>query len=399
MLAPIKRLLHPLWRMLPRKFRRGALFATVNLTAPRPTVGARRDFSHVIIAGVIGARSGLAQAALGLVRRIGETRSVASIDLAPAFLAGKPNLKDSVLPERGAMIIVINSPFMPFAMTYLGRRRLRDRYLVAHWSWELQTLPDDWRNGFDCVHEIWVSSAFMADAIRAQASCPVHVVPPTPADIVLTNPPEPRPDGSRLTVLVMFDMGSSLARKNPLAAIAAFRLAFADAPTTRLIVKMSNGEVYPPGVKAIQEAIAGAPSITLMTDPMDRETTLALIADADILLSTHRSEGFGLPLFEAMLLERVVVATGWSANTEFMNDQNAVLLPYELIPAFDPQDTYTLANAKWADVDIDAAATALRSVADNAVLRQALGAQARRDALAFIARADEGLSRLMMEHP
>ena len=385
--------------MLPRKFRRGALFAAVNLTAPRPTVGARRDFSHVIIAGVIGARSGLAQAALGLMRRIGETRPVASIDLAPAFLAGKPGLQDSVLPERGAMIIVINSPFMPFAMTYLGRKRLKDRYLVAHWSWELETLPDDWRNGFDCVHEIWVSSAFMADAIRAQAACPVHVVPPTPADIVLTSPPEPRSHDTVLTVLVMFDMGSSLARKNPLAAIAAYRQAFADAPTARLIVKMSNGEVYPPGVEAIEEAIAGTASITLMTDPMDREATLALISSADILLSTHRSEGFGLPLFEAMLLERVVIATGWSANTEFMNDQNAVLLPYELIPAIDPQDTYTLANAKWADVDINATATALRSVADNAVLRQALSAQARRDTLAFIARADAELSRLMAEHP
>lgn len=399
MLDPMKRLLHRLWRMLPRKLRRGALFTAVNLTAPRPTAGARRDFSHVIIAGVIGARSGLAQAALGLARRIEETRPVSSIDLAPAFLAGKPGLRNSVLPERGAMIIVINSPFMPFALTYLGRARLRDRYLVAHWSWELQTLPDDWRNGFDCIHEIWVSSAFMADAIRARASCPVHVVPPTPADIVLTSPPEPRPHDCVLTVLVMFDMGSSLARKNPLAAIAAFRQAFADGPAARLIVKMSNGEVYPPGVQAIQEAIGGAPSITLMTAPMDREATLALISSADILLSTHRSEGFGLPLFEAMLLERVVVATGWSANTEFMDDRNSVLLPYDLIPAIDPQDTYTLANAEWADVDIDATATALRNLAGNAVSRQTLGAQARRDALAFIARADEDLRHLMAARP
>jgi len=393
---PMKRLAHRLWRLLPRRLRRSALFALATVTAPSPSPDARRDFSTVIVAGVVGARTGLAQAALGFARRIGGWGATMSvIDLAPAFLSGpSPRSPPAPPPPGGAMIIVVNGPFLPFALTHLGRALVRGRYLVAHWSWELERLPADWDQGFGRVHEIWVASAFMAGPIRARATCPVHVAPPTPADLLSPDPALGAPDPDHFTVLVMFDMGSSLARKNPLAAVAAFRRAFEGSERARLIVKMSHGEVYPTGARAVRDAVDGAANITLLTEPLDRAETIALIAGADVLLSTHRSEGFGLPLFEAMLLERVVVATGWSANIEFMTDQNSIALPYRLIPAIDPQDTYTLPGASWADVDIDAASAALIRLAEDPDHRRRLAGAARRDALAFIARHDADLRAL-----
>lgn len=38
-----------------------------------------------------------------------------------------------------------------------------------------------------------------------------------------------------------------------------------------------------------------------------------------MFISLHRSEGFGLVMAEAMLLETPVIATNWSSNTEFMD--------------------------------------------------------------------------------
>ena len=46
-----------------------------------------------------------------------------------------------------------------------------------------------------------------------------------------------------------------------------------------------------------------------------------LMAAVDIVLSLHRSEGFGLVPAEAMQLGKPVVATGWSGNMDFMNDR------------------------------------------------------------------------------
>ena len=55
-----------------------------------------------------------------------------------------------------------------------------------------------------------------------------------------------------------------------------------------------------------------------MTDRLERKQLNSLIRLCDVFLSLHRSEGFGLVMAEAMNLGTAAVATGWSANTEFM---------------------------------------------------------------------------------
>ena len=59
----------------------------------------------------------------------------------------------------------------------------------------------------------------------------------------------------------------------------------------------------------------------------------ALIAACDCYVSLHRSEGFGLTLAEAMALGKPVIATGYSANLDFMNVSNSLLVRYELVRA------------------------------------------------------------------
>jgi hypothetical protein len=53
-----------------------------------------------------------------------------------------------------------------------------------------------------------------------------------------------------------------------------------------------------------------------------------------------------------------------------------------LIPAFDPRGVFMAPGALWADADVDAAAAALRALAEDAAARDALGAAARAAAMA-----------------
>jgi glycosyltransferase involved in cell wall biosynthesis len=202
--------------------------------------------------------------------------------------------------------------------------------------------------------------------------------------------PEPDPSPLRradfglpeaaFVTLSVFDASSSIARKNPLAATAAHRAAFGDRPDRVLVLKTHNTEAAGPAWREVAEAAAAAPNIRVMDRAVDRRDLWALVLAADCFLSTHRSEGFGFGIAEAMRAARPVLATGWSGNMNFMAGEGAVALPYDLVPARDAQRTYDLPGAVWAEARIPDAAAALAALAAADPARRAAMGRAAREA-------------------
>jgi glycosyltransferase involved in cell wall biosynthesis len=259
----------------------------------------------------------------------------------------------------------------------LGRDTLRGRRVIGCWAWELPILPPDWRAGLPFVHDVWVPSSFTASAIEPLLPGRVRVVRPPLAEF----PPVPArlgradfglPEGCVIT-LVAFNLASSFVRKNPLAAISAFRTAFADRHDRLLLLKIGNPHHFPADFKLIQAAAAELDNVRIETRELPPADHFALMAAADIVLSLHRSEGLGLVLAEAMLLHRPVVATGWSGNLDFMDEQSAALVPVQLVAPVDPRRVLEAEGAMWAEPDTGVAAQHLRRLADDASARTALG--------------------------
>ena len=75
------------------------------------------------------------------------------------------------------------------------------------------------------------------------------------------------------------------------------------------------------------------PRIELIADQVPSDQLPGLYLACDCYVAPSRGEGWGRPQHEAMLMERPVIATNWSANTEFMSDETSYLLDYEVVEA------------------------------------------------------------------
>lgn len=353
--------------------------------APKPDEVPPPACHGVVIGGEIGRDSGLGEGARIMSQaldRLGiENIAIEAGPRLPGtgrtIGAGQGN---DGWPDQAALILHVNAPQFPAALAGLGRRRVRGRRIIGNWSWELPVVPVSWHPALAYVHELWVPSRFTAAAFETLLPGRIRVVPHA---VALVPPVASRLDRQAfgladdvVVVLTSFSLASSFARKNPLAAIAAFRQAFGDRPDRLLLLKVGNSEHHPGDLDLLQQAIGGAPNIRLETRMFPEADMHALTQACDIVLSLHRSEGFGLVPAQAMLLRRPVIATDWSATSEFLDAGCGVPIGYRLVPAQDPRRVFEAPGAVWAEADVDQAAMILRELANSPARRAALGAAA-----------------------
>lgn len=337
------------------------------LLAPRPDRPAPPPQHGIAVAGELDRASGLGEGARLILQGL-QTLGVPAWPLRPG---------EEPPPPGAPLLLHINPPLLPLSLLRLGRAALRGRLVIGMWLWELPVVPAAWRAGLPFVHELWTCSHFCAAALEGLAPGRVRVVPYP----VAAHPPAPAALGraelglptDAVITLVAFNLASSFERKNPLAAIAAHRAAFGARADRVLLLRAGNPHHFPADFARLQAAVSDLPNVRLDTRTLPAAEAHAVMAACDIVLSLHRSEGFGLVPAEAMLLGKPVVATDWSGNLDFMDARCAAMVPARLIPARDPRGVFEAPGAVWADPDVAVAAAHLRRLADDPVLRQDLG--------------------------
>jgi hypothetical protein len=141
------------------------------------------------------------------------------------------------------------------------------------------------------------------------------------------------------------------------------------------VIKTINGQKQAGELKRLMDAASEHPDIRVVDEYVSGEEMRGLVANSDCFASLHRSEGFGFSLAEAMVYEKPVIATRYSGNLTFMNDENSYLVGFGLAPVPPGSANYP-AGALWADPDLDDAAAEMRRVIerpDEARARGALG--------------------------
>lgn len=277
-------------------------------------------------------------------------------------------------------LIFVNPDYFDRALAKIGENRLEGRYTIACWFWELEHVPKTWLPALEKIDEILVASEFVADAFRRVTDKPIIRIP-------LPYYPVPGSglgrrafglDDHAFTFLVTFDFNSFIERKNPLAALRAFQLAFPERSDVRLLIKTSNGRRQPHKLHLLLDAVGGDPRVIVRDEVLPRSHVVALMQCADAYVSLHRSEGFGLGLAECMGLGKPVIGTGWSGNLEFMNESNSILIGHHFVTV-EPEQYPGGGGARWAEVDIGQAAQAMRELVQHPERARAIGSRAKQD--------------------
>lgn len=366
MSAP-KSIVRSLWRLLPETQRKGvvrSIFSPAIQRYRRAMIA--RPLRHkptetnspFVVAGLFRTASGIGEGARSAYRSMAaEGKQPIAVCLSEAF--GLVDM-DSPIPLSpmpkglsGILIVHLNSPELPKALQFLDMKRGQSSwYIIGFWAWELAVFPPNWDRNFDLVSEIWTPSSFVTKALAQHPKAPRittkgHPIYP-PDEINPARAPFSLPENVRI-YLTFADALSSLDRKNPFAAIDAFKRTHGDDLEFLLVIKTRNLSQNLRACSDLNQAIGTAPNIRLMDQSLTDSEKWNLLAAADCLISLHRSEGFGLPIAEAIAIGKPVIVTGWSGNMDFCTPDNATLIDYDLVTCKDRYGRYRFPNAVWAE--------------------------------------------------
>ncbi|WP_333460997.1 glycosyltransferase [Microcoleus sp. herbarium13] len=273
-----------------------------------------------------------------------------------------------------ANLIQVNADEVATFIKHTGSSYFENKYNIGFWAWELPAFPPEWQPAFNRFHEIWTYSNHCAEAIAQVSPIPVIKVMPS---ISLAQPALDREalnlPKHKFIFLFVFDFCSRIERKNPLAAIQAFKQAFGEDDRVLLVIKSSNSNKFPEAQLSLNSAIANYSNIKHLDGYLSKDKINGLLYNCDCYVSLHRCEGFGLTMAEAMFYGKPVIATGYSSNTEFMNVGNSFLVKYKLIPIEQDCGPYKQGNV-WAEADVEHAADLMRYVFSNSREAQQVGA-------------------------
>ncbi len=342
----------------------------------------------LVVSGFMGANSGIGSAGrltADALERAGWP--VARHDLGTLFGQDRepqafwPSLGEDAGEEGGVWVLHCNPQEAVAAMARLPNKAWAKRYRIGYWAWETPRAPAWWRRMARHFHEIWTPSKFVADAL-AGADAPI-VIRPHPVPVP---PAAARRERAGAHVLAMADMHSSAARKNPEGALELYRRAF---PTpeegVRFTLKLRNADAAPQAYARLRAATGARADIELVVQDLDPDALARLTTDADVFVSPHRAEGFGLAIAEALASGAAVLATGWSGNMTFMSGLTEQTIPYALTGVEDDTGLYRQRRQMWAQPDLATGARLLRRLCLEPDLR-ARAAAAGRDKVAALAK-------------
>jgi len=256
------------------------------------------------------------------------------------------------------------------------------KYKIGFTMLEVDGLPREWVRQANLMDEIWVPSAFNKETfVNSGVKPPINVIPlgVDPAYFSPNIYGKKNPDC--FTFLSVFEWGE---RKAPDLLLRAFSDEFRSDEPVSLLCKVNN---FDASVK-LRDEIAklnlrkGGGRIAIAENQILQHYELGVLyRSADCFVLPTRGEGWGMPILEAMACGLPVIATDWSAQVDFMNQDNSLLLQIDsLVPAVAKCPYYQ--GYRWAQPSYEHLRYLMRWVFEHQDEARLIGQRAAADAAA-----------------
>ena len=250
---------------------------------------------------------------------------------------------------------------------------IEDKAMVEYCTWETSQIPDYW---VECINEsvweLWVSSTYNKEACeRSGVTKTIRVVPhvylpPTPIIRNRINLNDP----IRYT---FYTIGEMNARKSILDVVSVFCKTFTAKDSVRLIVKTHYKDYTSKSIRVCEDQIAAvaeqfpdSPPVIVLATPLTCQQITALHTIGDCYVSLSKSEGFGLPIFDAFHMGKAIIATGYGGHMDYLGKDFPGLVNYELVPTEGMAGyagfEYKNGKHEWAQPNLEHASELMRKI-------------------------------------
>lgn len=275
-----------------------------------------------------------------------------------------------IILNKNCNIFMVNADMIPEHIFSVPQTE--DIVNIGFLLWELEEVPETHNLALEFLDEIWVPTTFLEDVYKNYTDTPVryvgkyiNLIPPTKEYIA----------GDYFRFYMSFDFHSNIERKNPVAAVKAFKKAFRKDEPVKFILKTTDIIRNHPGNHKAQwenivQEVSNDKRFEIIVGKLPFQDLVNQINSMECIVSSHRSEGFGYLPVHGFLLNKPAIVTDYSGTTDFCNDETAYPVKWSK-SAIEPGDFGSVEKGFWAEVDINDMSKKMRDVYRN--YNQALG--------------------------
>ncbi len=316
------------------------------------------------------------------------------IQILSAGLKHTPGQAEYTLPDTNEdhdydLVIIHSAPY------YIERLLEKDKINIAYCTWETTVLPAMWVKVLNRCDAIFVPSTFNKKCYETSGVGKPIIVLPHISEFAGRFDQDLDSTAERRNPFTFYTVGMWTNRKNNFALMQAFHQAFAPNAAVRLVIKTSDKDYSKPASyllrklgfssfhkvldhRKVRKLLKQDPRIEIHTETWTTTAMADFHHRGDCFISLCRSEGWGMGAYEAAWFGKPVIITNFGGHCDFLMADDAYLLPYRLTNIKETVWTeYNIDRQQWAEIDLEDAIQAMRSVYDHQDEAKAKGIQSK----------------------